>query len=70
LVNDRRAIALAQAMVAELEKSQPNRRDYAGAPNSLARLHGEVGRDAEAEPILQAPSRSWRKPAASTARTA
>jgi len=45
------AIALAQAMVAELEKSQPNSRDYAGALNNLAQLYGQMGRDAEAEPI-------------------
>ncbi|HLG80303.1 MAG TPA: CHAT domain-containing tetratricopeptide repeat protein [Bradyrhizobium sp.] len=47
------AIALAQAMVSELESSQPNSRDYAGALNNLAQLYGEVGRDAEAEPIYQ-----------------
>jgi tetratricopeptide (TPR) repeat protein len=47
------AIALAQAMASELEKSQPNSRDYAGALNNLAQLYSETGRDAEAEPIYQ-----------------
>jgi tetratricopeptide (TPR) repeat protein len=47
------AISLAQAMVAELETSQPNSRDYAGALNNLAQLYGEVGRDTEAEPIYK-----------------
>jgi CHAT domain-containing protein/Tfp pilus assembly protein PilF len=47
------AIALAQTMVAELEKSQPNSRDYVGALNNLAQLYGEVGRNAEAEPIYK-----------------
>ena len=32
-------------------ESQPNSRDYAGALNNLAQLYGEVGRDADAEPI-------------------
>ena len=40
-------------MVAELEKSQPNSRDFAGALNNLAQLHGEVGRDGEAEPMYK-----------------
>ena len=38
-------------MVAELETSQPNSRDFAGALNNLAQLYGDVGRDGEAEPI-------------------
>src|SRR5215472_5376718 len=44
------AIPLAQAMVANLDKGQPSR-DLAGALNSLAQLYGDVGRDAEAEPL-------------------
>ena len=47
------AIALAQAMASELEKSQPNSRNHAGALNNLAQLYGEVGRDAEAEPLYR-----------------
>jgi len=47
------AIALAQTMVAELEKSQSNSRDYAGALNNLAQLYAQTGRDAEAEPIYK-----------------
>ena len=44
------AIPLAQAMVANLDKGQPSR-DLAGALNNLAQLYGDVGRDAEAEPL-------------------
>jgi CHAT domain-containing protein/Tfp pilus assembly protein PilF len=44
------AIPLAQAMVANLDKGTPSR-DLAGALNNLAQLYGEVGRDAEAEPL-------------------
>src|SRR5215470_2940936 len=44
------AIALAQAMVANLDKGTPSR-DLAGALNNLAQLYGDVGRDAEAEPL-------------------
>lgn len=47
------AIVLAQAMVAELETSQPNGRDFAGALNNLAQLYGNIGRDAEAEPLYK-----------------
>ena len=47
------AIALAQAMANELEKSQPNSRNHAGALNNLAQLYSEVGRDAEAEPLYK-----------------
>jgi CHAT domain-containing protein/tetratricopeptide (TPR) repeat protein len=46
------AIALAQAMLAAQEKN-PASRDYAGALNNLAQLYGDVGRDAEAEPMLK-----------------
>lgn len=44
------AIPLAQAMVANLDKGPPTR-DLAGALNNLAQLYGDVGRDAEAEPL-------------------
>ncbi|MBI5260899.1 MAG: tetratricopeptide repeat protein [Bradyrhizobium sp.] len=46
------AIALAQAMLANLEKGPPNR-DVAGALNNVAQLYGDVGRDADAEPIFK-----------------
>ena len=44
------AIPLAQALVASLDKGAPSR-DLAGALNNLAQLYGDVGRDAEAEPL-------------------
>jgi CHAT domain-containing protein/Tfp pilus assembly protein PilF len=44
------AIPLAEAMLAKLEKGPPTR-DLAGAMNNLAQLYGDVGRDAEAEPL-------------------
>jgi CHAT domain-containing protein/Tfp pilus assembly protein PilF len=46
------AIPLAEAMVANLEKS-PTSRDLAGALNNLAQLYGDVGRDADAEPLYK-----------------
>src|SRR3974390_3058652 len=46
------AIPLAQAMVANLEKG-PASRELAGALNNLAQLYGDVGRDAEAEPLYE-----------------
>ncbi len=46
------AIPLAQAMLANLEKS-PASRDYAGALNNLAELYRGVGRDADAEPLYK-----------------
>jgi len=46
------AIPLAQAMLANQEKGPPNR-DLAGALNNLARLYGDVGRDADAEPLYK-----------------
>ena len=46
------AIPLAQAMVAKLEKG-PAGRDLGGALNNLAQLYGDVGRDADAEPLYQ-----------------
>ena len=46
------AIALAQAMLANQEKRPPNR-DLAGALNNLAQLYGDVGRDADAEPMYK-----------------
>ena len=46
------AIPLAEAMLANLEKGPPTR-DLAGALNNLAQLYGDVGRDAEAEPMLK-----------------
>jgi CHAT domain-containing protein/Tfp pilus assembly protein PilF len=46
------AIPLAQALVANLEKS-PASSNYAGALNNLAQLYGDVGRDAEAEPLYK-----------------
>ena len=39
-------------MLAAQEKN-PASRDYAGALNNLAQLYGDVGRDAEAEPLLK-----------------
>jgi CHAT domain-containing protein/tetratricopeptide (TPR) repeat protein len=45
------AIPLAQAMLAKQEKGPPTK-DLAGAINNLAQLYGEVGRDAEAEPMF------------------
>jgi CHAT domain-containing protein/Tfp pilus assembly protein PilF len=45
------ALPLAQAAVAGLEKSDPNGRDLAGALNNLAQLDGDLGRDADAEPL-------------------
>src|SRR6201992_4532736 len=44
------AIPLAQAMVANLDKGAASR-DLAGALHHLAQLYGDVGRDAEAEPL-------------------
>ncbi len=44
------AIPLAEAMLANLEKGAPTK-DLAGAMNNLAQLYGDVGRDAEAEPL-------------------
>jgi tetratricopeptide (TPR) repeat protein len=46
------ALPLAQAMVAQLEKGPPSR-DFAGALNNLAQVYGDVGRDAEAEPLYK-----------------
>jgi hypothetical protein len=46
------AIPLAQAMLANQEKGSPNR-DLGGALNNLAQLYGDVGRDAEAEPLFK-----------------
>lgn len=46
------AIPLAQAMLTNLEKGPPTK-DLAGAINNLAQLYGEVGRDAEAEPMFK-----------------
>jgi CHAT domain-containing protein/Tfp pilus assembly protein PilF len=46
------AIPLAQAMVAKLEKD-PTSRDFAGALNNLAQLYGDVGQDADAEPLYK-----------------
>jgi CHAT domain-containing protein/Tfp pilus assembly protein PilF len=46
------AIALAQAMLANQEKRPPSR-DLAGALNNLAQLYGDVGRDADAEPMYK-----------------
>src|SRR5438445_11570399 len=44
------SIPLAQAMLANQEKGPPSR-DLAGALNNLAQLYGDVGRDADAEPL-------------------
>jgi CHAT domain-containing protein/Tfp pilus assembly protein PilF len=44
------AIPLAEAMLANLEKDAPTK-NLAGAMNNLAQLYGDVGRDAEAEPL-------------------
>jgi CHAT domain-containing protein/Tfp pilus assembly protein PilF len=44
------AIPLAEAMLANQEKGAPSR-NLAGAMNNLAQLYGDVGRDAEAEPL-------------------
>jgi CHAT domain-containing protein/Tfp pilus assembly protein PilF len=46
------ALPLAQAMVAQLEKGPPDR-DLAGAINNLAQVYGDIGRDAEAEPLYK-----------------
>jgi CHAT domain-containing protein/Tfp pilus assembly protein PilF len=46
------AIPLAQAMLADQEKRPPTK-DLAGAINNLAQLYGDVGRDAEAEPMFK-----------------
>jgi CHAT domain-containing protein len=46
------AIPLAEAMLAKMEKGPPSK-DLAGALNNLAKLYGEVGRDAEAEPMFK-----------------
>jgi hypothetical protein len=43
-------IPLAQAMLANREKGLPSR-DLAGALNNLAQLYGDVGRNADAEPL-------------------
>jgi tetratricopeptide (TPR) repeat protein len=63
------AISLAQAMVAELETSQPNSRDYAGALNNLAQLYGEVGRDTEAGAIYKRAIAVMEKAGGPTVRT-
>jgi CHAT domain-containing protein len=47
------AVPLAQAMLAALEKTSPGSRDYAAALNNLAQLYGDLGRDAEAEPLYK-----------------
>jgi tetratricopeptide (TPR) repeat protein len=47
------ALPLAQAAAASLERTSPNSRDFAGALNNLAQLYGDLGRDADAEPLLQ-----------------
>jgi Tetratricopeptide repeat len=39
-------------MLANQEKGSPNR-DLGGALNNLAQLYGDVGRDAEAEPLFK-----------------
>ncbi len=44
------AIPLAEAMLANLEKGAPSK-NLAGAINNLAQLYGDVGRDADAEPL-------------------
>jgi CHAT domain-containing protein/Tfp pilus assembly protein PilF len=46
------ALPLAQAMVAHLEKGPPSR-DLGGALNNLAQVYGDMGRDAEAEPLYK-----------------
>ena len=46
------ALPLAQAMVAQLEKGPPSR-DLGGALNNLAQVYGDMGRDAEAEPLYK-----------------
>ena len=46
------ALPLAQAMVAQLEKGPPSR-DFAGALNNLAHVYGDMGRDADAEPLYK-----------------
>ena len=46
------AIPLAEAMLAKMEKGPPSK-NLAGALNNLAQLYGEVGRDAEAEPMFK-----------------
>jgi CHAT domain-containing protein/Tfp pilus assembly protein PilF len=46
------AIPLAEAMLANQEKGPPTK-DLAGALNNLAQLYGEVGRDADAEPMFK-----------------
>ncbi|HEY2245977.1 MAG TPA: CHAT domain-containing tetratricopeptide repeat protein [Bradyrhizobium sp.] len=46
------AIPLAQTMVANLDKGAPSR-DLGAALNNLAQLYGDVGRDAEAEPLYK-----------------
>jgi Tetratricopeptide repeat len=45
------ALPLARAAMASLEKTSPGSRDFAGALNNLAQLYGDLGRDAEAEPL-------------------
>jgi tetratricopeptide (TPR) repeat protein len=47
------ALPLAQAAVASLERTSPNSRDFAGALNNLAQLYGDLGRDADAEPLQE-----------------
>ncbi|HWX60794.1 tetratricopeptide repeat protein, partial [Bradyrhizobium sp.] len=47
------ALPLAQAAVASLERTSPNSRDVAGALNNLAQLCGDLGRDADAEPLQE-----------------
>jgi tetratricopeptide (TPR) repeat protein len=46
------ALTLAQAMVTQLEKGPPGR-DLGGALNNLAQVYGDMGRDAEAEPLYK-----------------
>jgi Tetratricopeptide repeat len=45
------ALPLARAAMASLEKTSPGSRHFAGALNNLAQLYGDLGRDAEAEPL-------------------
>jgi hypothetical protein len=48
------ALPLAQRQLDSLEKARgPVDRDVAGALNNLAQLYGDLGKDAEAEPLLK-----------------
>ena len=52
----------AQGQLEALEKKYgPTHRDVAAALNNLAQLYGSQGRDAEAEPLLQARHRHFRE---------